>query len=300
MADIIVTPATGEIAIDLRTTFPATLAIEPATIDVALEPVGPAGPRGVQGATAFGWADYSDNDAPTPIELDEGVRTRLDRNLAPTTANNKLVDVFAGHLFWTGASPNKVIAARAVGDVIAASDQRRHGRCRHRRARLRVGRLDKGAGARRRGVAEGDPMQNLPKQQDGASDALERTLAHHDAAIINIASRVTSLEGSITTMAKDQAAGFQALRDSMAHLTATPRIDPHKTVSTVLHLAVLFSMVVGGIIWVTTSQFAPLVARVQQNETNINRLSDTQKWVPSVTTAPLPATVTPAKSRGAH
>lgn len=121
MADIVVTPATGEIAIDLRTTFPATLAIEPATIDVALEPVGPAGPRGVQGATAFGWAGYSDNDAPTPIELDEGVRTRLDRSLAPTSNNNRLTDAFESHVFWAGTSPNKVIAARAIGDVIAVS-----------------------------------------------------------------------------------------------------------------------------------------------------------------------------------
>lgn len=99
-------------------------------------------------------------------------------------------------------------------------------------------------------------------------------------------------------LAKDQANGFQAMRDSLAQIHAAPRLDPHKTVSTVLHLSVLFSMVVGGIIWVTTSQFAPLVARVQQNEFAINRLSEAQKWVPSVT--PGPADLTPPKSTRTH
>lgn len=126
------------------------------------------------------------------------------------------------------------------------------------------------------------------------------TLAHHDAAIGNLSHRMTGVETGMRTLQGEVHSGFSALKTELSALNgglskldAQPKINLHQAVSTVLALAVLFSMVVGGIIWVTTSQFAGVIAeqkafnsaisnraekidaRVDKNETSIDKIRET-------------------------
>ncbi len=126
---------------------------------------------------------------------------------------------------------------------------------------------------------------------------LSAQLAHHDAAIVNIASRVTGVESGLKAMQGEMHSSFQAVTGAISNLgskleklDSRPQFDFSKTVGTVTSIAVLFSMVVGGIIWVTTGQFAGLVAeqksfnhvasgRLDRVETRVEKMADEiGKW----------------------
>lgn len=88
-------------------------------------------------------------------------------------------------------------------------------------------------------------------------------------------------------------AGFHSLGSKLDRLDAVPKFDIHRTVSTVTTLAVLFSMVVAGIIWVTTGQFGGLVEkqkllnehleqRMSDVERVTDRLADRVGWAPTL------------------
>ena len=130
------------------------------------------------------------------------------------------------------------------------------------------------------------------------------TIAHHDAAIGSLSHRITGVETGLRTLQGEVHSGFTGLNVQYANmnnglsalaskLDAQPKINLHQSVSTVLALSVLFSMVVGGIIWVTTNQFAGVVAeqrafnaaiagradkidtRIDKNETSIDKIRET-------------------------
>lgn len=123
------------------------------------------------------------------------------------------------------------------------------------------------------------------------------TLAHHDAAIGNLSQRMHGVETGMRTLQGEVHTGFSTLNSQFAQLgsglstlnsklDAQPKFSLHESVSTVLALSVLFSMVVGGIIWVTTSQFSGVVAeqrsfnssistRVDKAETSIDKIKET-------------------------
>lgn len=98
-------------------------------------------------------------------------------------------------------------------------------------------------------------------------DDLVQTLAHHDAAINTLGGRMTGVERGMATLQTEVHSGFNALNTTLngfnskiEQIGSRPQLDIHRMVSTVTTLAVLFSMVVAGIIWITTSQFAGMVA----------------------------------------
>lgn len=140
---------------------------------------------------------------------------------------------------------------------------------------------------------EHDDMKTRPQTKDG----LMATLAHHDAQITSLGGRMTGIENSVRTLHGEVHSGFTAINQQISVLVskidkmdAAPKFDFHKTVSTVTTIAVLFSMIVGGIIWITTGQFsgawskqdafnAQITRRVEANEEAMQRIHG---WTPAV------------------
>jgi hypothetical protein len=131
----------------------------------------------------------------------------------------------------------------------------------------------------------------LPMSGQKTSD-LFTTLAHHDAAISTLGGRMTGVESSVRTLQGEVHSGFAGLGGKLDKLDARPRLDFPELVRTVLSLIVIFSMIVGGIIWVTTAQFAGVVAeqkslnaniaaRIEKHETVLERIG----WAARVETA---------------
>lgn len=119
---------------------------------------------------------------------------------------------------------------------------------------------------------------------------LASTLAHHDAEIRTLGGRMSGVESGLKTLQGEVHRGFGDLSSKLDRLDARPTINLHQAVSTVLALAVLFSMVVGGIIWVTTTQFAGIVAkqeginsstqtRLERHEVVLEKLAERMGWV---------------------
>ena len=121
---------------------------------------------------------------------------------------------------------------------------------------------------------------------------LLQTLAHHDAAIATLGGRMSGVEGGLNSLQKEMHTGFTAVASSIAQLgsqidkaDARPQIDYHKTISSIVAIAALFSMIVAGIIWVTSSQFGAVIAeqkgynaaiqtRVGKVESSIEKMAD--------------------------
>lgn len=107
------------------------------------------------------------------------------------------------------------------------------------------------------------------------------TLEHHDKELTNLSGRVSSLEVKLD-------AGFASVKDAIAQQKQSA-VSLKDAVSVVLSLAVLFSMVVGGIIWVTTNQFAGMVAeqksmnmetksRIERHDAMLEKLTERVGW----------------------
>jgi hypothetical protein len=110
-------------------------------------------------------------------------------------------------------------------------------------------------------------------------DDLMQTLAHHDAAISTLGGRMTGVERGMATLQTEVHTGFNALNTTLNGLNskidkfdARPQFDFHKTVGTIVAIAVLFSMICAGIIYITNSQNAALVAEQKSFNTNIGKL----------------------------
>ena len=106
-------------------------------------------------------------------------------------------------------------------------------------------------------------------------------LAHHDAAIGGLSARMGHVERTL----EGHGGLLQEIRTAVTKSDARPSFNPHQAVATVLGLAVLFSMVVGGIIWVTTAQFSGamvehkhLSGRVDKHDQIIERLTGIAGW----------------------
>jgi uncharacterized coiled-coil protein SlyX len=126
---------------------------------------------------------------------------------------------------------------------------------------------------------------------------LESTIAHHDAAISSLSGRMHGVETELKSMHGQMHTGFENVSQALAAMSskldkqeARPVFNFHQAVGTVLALAVLFSMVVGGIIWVTTSQFSGVLAeqkalntaltsKTERNEALIEKLAERVGWV---------------------
>lgn len=111
-------------------------------------------------------------------------------------------------------------------------------------------------------------------------------LAHHDAAITALGGRMTGVETGLRTLQGEVHHGFAnvtqnvnnqigGLASKLDKLDGRPQFDFHKTIRTVQSLAILFAMVCGGIIWITTSQFGNTIEEVK-------RLKEKMEWVSRV------------------
>lgn len=67
-------------------------------------------------AAGFGFIDYTDNDAPTPLEIAANTEVQVERNLSPAPVNQRLRGPWASHVFWDNSA--KVIRARALYDRV--------------------------------------------------------------------------------------------------------------------------------------------------------------------------------------
>lgn len=98
----------------------------------------------------------------------------------------------------------------------------------------------------------------------GSGEAdLRAVILQHDTHINSLNGRLGHVEKTLEGhgMILNQHGNLlQDIKTAVTRQDARPTFDFHKSVSTVLALAVLFSMVVGGIIWVTQLQFASIVA----------------------------------------
>lgn len=116
-------------------------------------------------------------------------------------------------------------------------------------------------------------------------------LAHHDAAITALGGRMSGVETGLRTLQGEVHHGFVnvtqtvnqqigALSSKLDKLDAAPKLDLHKSVGTVVALAVLFSMICAGIIWITTSQFSGVIAEQKSlNQTFTRTLEKHDKQI---------------------
>jgi hypothetical protein len=103
---------------------------------------------------------------------------------------------------------------------------------------------------------------------------------------------MTGVESSVRTLQGEVHAGFSGLGGKLDKLDARPALNFPELVRTVLSIILIFSMIVGGIIWVTTAQFAGVLAeqkilntniasRIEKHETVLERIG----WAAKVETA---------------
>lgn len=111
-------------------------------------------------------------------------------------------------------------------------------------------------------------MELQPKMPGQGQDN-EQRLAHHEAAIVNLANRQSSLETSVHGLTKEVHAGFSQLSQTLGNLSskfeARPALNIHQISQTIFVWACLFSMVVGGIIYVCTAQFSPAFQKINDD-----------------------------------
>lgn len=111
---------------------------------------------------------------------------------------------------------------------------------------------------------------------------LATTIAHHDAAITGLSGRMTGVETGLRTLQSEVHAGFNGMQHSLSEainglgskfdrLDAAPKLDMHKIIGSVVSLAVLFSIICGGIVWMAGSQFAGVLAKQDSFNTSITK-----------------------------
>lgn len=119
-------------------------------------------------------------------------------------------------------------------------------------------------------------------------------LAHHDAAIHTLGTQMKTLQGEVHLGFSSMTSTLSGLSSKLDRLDARPSIDIHKTVGTIQSLAILFSMVVAGIIYVTSSHTAAQFAKQEmsnaaiekqlgQHDEALNEIAPRLTWNPKTT-----------------
>lgn len=127
----------------------------------------------------------------------------------------------------------------------------------------------------------------------GNTGELLSTIAHHDAAIASLGGRIEGVETGLVKLNTEVHSGFATLVSKLDRMEAAPKFDFHRTVGTVLSISVLFSMVVAGIVWVTTNQFAGVNAeqkafnertskRLERHDDAIDQITAKLPWLADV------------------
>jgi len=118
----------------------------------------------------------------------------------------------------------------------------------------------------------------VAEDHDPSKHGLLQTLAHHDAAIGGLSTRVGHVETGIKAIQSEMSVGFKDLSSKFAINEARPQFNFHQTVSTITTIAVLFSMIIGGIIWIVTGQFALVAAKVDRHDATLERMAEKLGW----------------------
>ena len=110
-------------------------------------------------------------------------------------------------------------------------------------------------------------------------------LAHHDAAIGGLSSRMGHVERTL----EGHGGLLQEIRTAVTKNDARPVFNFHQTISTIVAIAILFSMVCGGIIYIVNGQNATaqaeqrnLTVRVDKHDQLLERLSAIAGWTAKV------------------
>lgn len=99
---------------------------------------------------------------------------------------------------------------------------------------------------------------------------LRAVLVQHDTHINNLNGRIGHVEKTLG----EHGNVLQEIKTAVTRQDARPTLNFHQSVSTVLALSLLFSMIVGGIIWVTQNQFASLIGEQKGINTSVSKLLD--------------------------
>lgn len=134
----------------------------------------------------------------------------------------------------------------------------------------------------------------------GAHPDITAQLARHDAAIGALGGRIHGVETGLRTLQGEVHQGFNALNQTLIgvnskidKLDSAPKFDFHKVVGTVVSLAILFGMVCGGIIYITTGQTGAQFAkqdivnekaqeRIAEQGRLIKEIGERIDWMPSL------------------
>lgn len=112
----------------------------------------------------------------------------------------------------------------------------------------------------------------------GTSDELIQTLIKHDGLIQGLGSRIGHVEKTLG----DHGQSLSRIEHAVTKQGAKPEFNFYQAVKTVQSLAVLFAMVVGGVIWITTSQFSNVASTVDRHDKAIEQLSERVGWTANV------------------
>jgi hypothetical protein len=119
------------------------------------------------------------------------------------------------------------------------------------------------------------------------------SVARLEAGYDDLGRRIGGLEKGFSGLQSDMQSGFSEVKAAIHAINARPTVNVHEVVRTVLSLAILFGMVVSGIIWITTGQFGGIVAeqrahnasvteKIKAHGDAIDRLAERTQWFPSV------------------
>lgn len=112
----------------------------------------------------------------------------------------------------------------------------------------------------------------------------QKTLIEHDSAIKGLSADMSGLKVEVQGIHKAMNSHHSDLSSKfdkiMARSDARPDFDPHKWIGTILSIAVLFGIIVGGIIYVSNAQFAGTLAKQEAFNDNVKeKLGDHDKQI---------------------
>jgi hypothetical protein len=125
---------------------------------------------------------------------------------------------------------------------------------------------------------------------------VDQTVAYLEAGYEDFGRRLSGLEKGFSILQGEVHSGFAAITSKIdqlrAHSDAQPKFDLGKIIQGVRDAAILFSMIVGGIIWITTGQFsgtveqqkalnATIVEKLKEDRAAIDALRERTQWLPS-------------------
>lgn len=125
-----------------------------------------------------------------------------------------------------------------------------------------------------------------PKAMPVLPPGLSETLARHDTAIEHLGSQMRTLQGEVHQGFAGISVTLSNLSSKFDKLDAQPKLNLHQAVQTLLAISILFTMVVGGIMYVTSGQFATVLAKQEMTNDhvarNIDELGKRVGWHPDV------------------